>query len=84
LIRGCGFEEDVGCGCHEFRQQMNQWGWLGCWTRRAEIAAWLVAKGAERGIHVDAATIPALIRAAIREHRSARRRAAAANLSAQL
>lgn len=67
VISHMGHGISAGCGCNEMRRKMNEWGWWGCWRRRAELVAWFVKKATEAGVAVDRRSVAGLIRTAIRE-----------------
>ena len=62
-----GYQPHPGCGCDEFRDQMNTWGWRGCVRRRREIIAWFSDKAREQNIAVGEDSIWSLVRAGMRD-----------------
>lgn len=57
-----------GCGtCEAYRQQMNKWGWWGCWKKREQITKWLVSKAKEKNINIANETMMGLFKTAIKE-----------------
>jgi hypothetical protein len=46
---------------------MNEWGWLGCWLHRREIAGWLAEEAAKRGHTLTEAQLMSLFLATWRE-----------------
>jgi hypothetical protein len=52
---------------------MNEWGWLGCWLHRREIAGWLAEEAAKRGHTLTEASAFGLLKAAIAELQKPRR-----------
>ena len=69
-----GYEPHPNCGCNEFRDQMNAWGWRGCLRRRREITAWFTAKARERNIQVSDDSIWSLVRGGMKDLLQRRRR----------
>jgi hypothetical protein len=74
MLEKMGYEKGIDCGCAEFREKMNQWGWLGCIWHRREIVDWFQAKSAEVGIVIDRDGIWGLFEAAWTEYRRARKK----------
>jgi hypothetical protein len=62
-----GYRSHAKCGCEEFRQQMNGWGWRGCLRRRKEIVEWFAAKAREQNIAVSSDALWPLIRAGLKD-----------------
>lgn len=69
-----GEQPSSGCGCTDRAEQMNAWGWWGCWKQRKTIAGWLVEEARQRGHTLEADKALPLLLAAWREVRSRRRR----------
>src|SRR5262249_46396607 len=67
VLARLGYKPHPKCGCDEFREEMNRWGWWGCVRRRTEIVGWFVAKAREQGIAVDDHTMAALVRGGMRD-----------------
>jgi hypothetical protein len=67
VLSRMGYQPHPNCGCEEFRQQMNTWGWRGCLRRRAEIIEWFTAKARERNIDVNDASIWSLVRGSLKD-----------------
>lgn len=53
--------------CDRRAQEMNEWGWLGCWRNRRKIYEWLTHEANSRGHQIDEATLQALLLAGLRE-----------------
>jgi len=68
-----GYQPHPACGCEEFRQQMNAWGWRGCLRRRREIIEWFASKARERDIPVTDDNIWSLIRTGLKDLLARRR-----------
>jgi hypothetical protein len=68
-----GYQPHPACGCEEFRQQMNAWGWRGCLRRRGEIIEWFASKARERNISVTDDNIWSLIRGGLKDLLARRR-----------
>lgn len=64
-----GYDPSSGCLCVPRMQQMNQWGWLGCWRNRTTIYGWLKEEAAKRGVEVTDAKLGSLLKAAFKEWR---------------
>ena len=62
-----GYRTHANCGCEEFRQQMNAWGWRGCLRHRKEIVEWFAAKAREQNIDVHSNAMWPLIRAGLKD-----------------
>jgi hypothetical protein len=62
-----GYQPHPNCGCEEFRQQVNAWGWRGCMRRRREIIEWFTSKARERNIQVTDASIWSLVRGSLKD-----------------
>jgi hypothetical protein len=77
VLARLGYRVGPKCGCDEFRQKMNGWGWLGSWSHRTEIVDWFIAKAREQDIAVQRDTIWSLVRAGMKDllRRRPRRRA---------
>lgn len=67
ICRVTGFAAREGCGCRARREQMNTWGWVGCWRHRRTIVSWLAAAAKKAGVECPEATLAGLLRAAWRE-----------------
>ena len=67
LIALIGIPQTSSCGCSGMQQQMNQWGYIGCWQHKDDIVAWLVAKAKEHNMVVQSETVHGLLAAAARE-----------------
>ena len=65
LIQHLGFQAQTGCDCEAMRQTMNDWGYLGCISHRAEILAFLKTKAEALGIPFDNATVWSAAQAAL-------------------
>ena len=67
VLTRLGYRIGPQCGCDEFRQKMNGWGWLGSWSHRAEIVDWFIAKAREQNIPVQRETMWSLVRAGMKD-----------------
>lgn len=67
VLSRMGYQLHPNCGCEEFRQQMNAWGWRGCIRRRGQIIEWFALKARERDIQVTDASIWSLVRAGLKD-----------------
>lgn len=56
--------------CNQRIKQMNNWGWLKCWSNRKTIAAWLADEARRRGHHISNDSALAFLKAAFKEIRS--------------
>jgi hypothetical protein len=65
VIRKLGFSKTCGCGCAAMQDQMNDWGWLGCFERRDDILAFMKTKADTAGVPFDEATVWAAVKAAL-------------------
>ena len=74
VLARLGYRPHPNCGCDEFRQQMNEWGWWGCLRRRREVVAWFVSKAREQDIAVADDSVWSLVRAGMRDLLKQRRR----------
>jgi hypothetical protein len=60
----------IPCGdCLGRKQQMNEWGWIGCMRNHRTIVKWLSEEAERRGHKTDQASIFQLFRVALREAR---------------
>jgi len=50
--------------CVKHATQMNEWGWIGCWSHRGEIMEWIKEEANKRGVTVEKAKLLDLLRAA--------------------
>jgi hypothetical protein len=65
------------CGrCVERIRTMNNWGWWRCWRNRKTIATWLAEEARARGHSIDETSALDLFKAAFKELRKNRPRAA--------
>jgi hypothetical protein len=71
-----GYQPHPGCGCDEFRDQMNAWGWRGCLRRRREIVEWFISKSREHDIDVTDETVWSLVRGGMKDLLRRRRKSA--------
>lgn len=53
------------CQCQSRMQQMDVWGWKGCWEHRDEICGWLAENAKRLGYDVEP-NLPALTRLALK------------------
>jgi len=67
VLSRLGYRPHANCGCDEFRQTMNAWGWRGCFRRRAQVVQWFAEKAREQGIAVDDANLWSLVRAGLKD-----------------
>ena len=67
VLHRIGYQPHPGCGCEEFRLQMNAWGWRGSIRRRSEIVQWFTSKARERNIEVTDASIWSLVRGTLKD-----------------
>ncbi|MBC8105691.1 MAG: hypothetical protein H7Z14_03805 [Anaerolineae bacterium] len=67
VLARMGYQLHPNCGCEEFRQQMNAWGWRGCIRRRKQIIEWFTLKARERNIDVTDASIWSLVRGGLKD-----------------
>lgn len=67
VIQQLGYAKSGGCGCDAMQKQMNEWGWIECFSRKQEIVNYLVAQAASRGVVVDSATVLSLLKTALVE-----------------
>ena len=74
VLSWLGYDAGTDCGCEAMRQQMNEWGWRGCWQRRHWIVAWFKARGKERGVALTAAGLFIELRRAMRERNENQRK----------
>jgi hypothetical protein len=62
-----GVQPGPYCSCRQRQQQMNEWGWKGCFTNRSTILAWIADEAGKRGHVVGRAAALDLLRSAVRE-----------------
>jgi hypothetical protein len=58
------------CACSSRQEQMNQWGWWGCWKHRNDIIGWLCEEAANRGHETEPVGARALFVAVLKELRN--------------
>lgn len=56
------------CNCTARMNQMNAWGWWGCWRHRRTIAGWLTEEAAKRGHAIGERQALDLLKAAWRQN----------------
>lgn len=67
-----GIEPGPYCSCRQRQEQMNEWGWLGCFRKRATILTWISDEAGKRGHAIGRAAALDLLRAAVRELKAQR------------
>jgi len=60
-------EPNSSCKCKQHAAQMDKWGWIECWRRRATITEWMIEGANELGHDIKPADAFGLIMAAWRE-----------------
>jgi hypothetical protein len=68
LIQQLTGKQSADCSaCSARANQMNAWGWIGCWRERATIAQWLMEEAGKLGHKTDENTVLVLLTAVIGE-----------------
>lgn len=62
-----GYASGFNCGCRQFSEKMNRWGWRGCVRNRREIIEWFTAKAKEQKIPIEGGGVWSLIRAGLKD-----------------
>lgn len=64
VLERMGYQKGWNCGCAEFRDQMNTWGWWACaFKHRAKVVEWFTVKAKEQGVAIDGDGVWSLVRA---------------------
>lgn len=67
IFAAMGITAAPGCGCEEFCDKMNAWGWTGCISNRREIVDWFSKKAKAAKIDISTMGILRLVIAALRK-----------------
>ena len=67
VLARLGYRPHANCGCDEFRQTMNAWGWRGSLRRREQIVRWFAEKAREQGIKVEGGDLWSLVRGGLKD-----------------